>query len=207
MSYSIKTTRKLFCKVCQDAGKPESEYTTHSVRSKPDRNGNTTVTCPILLQTECRFCYTKGHTAKYCPAISANNKDRRGNTRVFTEIQTPTKEPKKSNREPIKLPTTVNKVFPSFAALDNLDSDDEDQVIVEAQPAPKRQPTWADIANLANKEKIMPQTDPYENYTLFTPDIVYKKPKLETPEQPKQPRKRASEINWADCESSDDEDY
>lgn len=56
---------KSFCKVCQDAGKPESVYTNHNVRQSQDKNSP--VTCPTLLAQECRNCFKKGHSSKYCP--------------------------------------------------------------------------------------------------------------------------------------------
>lgn len=62
---------KKYCKVCHDAGKPESEYTSHYVRSIPGSNG--IITCPTLLQTECRYCFQAGHTAKFCPKLAARN--------------------------------------------------------------------------------------------------------------------------------------
>ena len=66
--------KKPFCKVCFDAGKPESDYTSHRVRSLPDMNGNTTVTCPVLASTECRYCYKFGHTTKFCTVLEENKK-------------------------------------------------------------------------------------------------------------------------------------
>jgi hypothetical protein len=207
MSYSKKLVPKMFCKVCQDAGKSESEYTTHYVRSR-DRGGNSTVTCPILLQTECRFCYTKGHTTKYCPAIAAKNKER-GGAMVFPEIHVPAKEQKKTSaKEPIKLPTTNKKVFPSFAALANLDSDDEDEAVVEVKPAPKTQLSWADIATVATKPAIVPQAvDPYENYTLLTQTVVHKRRYEEDPSPKSIPiPTRKVHCNWADAESSESDD-
>ena len=71
MSYSMS---KMFCKVCQDAGKPLSVYTSHYIRTKQDINGNSVVTCPTLLQTECRFCHEKGHTTNYCPILAGKKK-------------------------------------------------------------------------------------------------------------------------------------
>ncbi len=53
---------KMFCKVCKDAKKSESVYTSHSVR---DETGK--VVCPTLLSQECKYCKEKGHTPKYCP--------------------------------------------------------------------------------------------------------------------------------------------
>ena len=57
------TNKRLpFCKVCQDAGKPEQLYTNHYVRDNKDGR----VLCPTLLSQECRRCFQKGHTIKYC---------------------------------------------------------------------------------------------------------------------------------------------
>jgi len=66
--------KKPFCKVCFDAKKPESEYTSHRVRSLPDINGNTIVLCPVLASTECRYCYEFGHTTKFCTVLEENKK-------------------------------------------------------------------------------------------------------------------------------------
>jgi len=65
MSYN-KSVKKAFCKVCLDAGKTEQEYTSHYVRSLPDKNGNTVVTCPVLKATPCSYCSEKGHTISFC---------------------------------------------------------------------------------------------------------------------------------------------
>jgi hypothetical protein len=54
----------MFCKVCQDTGKPKSVCTSHSVR---DAKGQ--VVCPTLLNQNCTFCKKAGHTAKYCPKL------------------------------------------------------------------------------------------------------------------------------------------
>ncbi len=70
----IINNKKPFCKVCFDAKKPESEYTSHRVRSLPDMNGKTIVTCPVLASTECRYCYQFGHTTKFCTVLEENKK-------------------------------------------------------------------------------------------------------------------------------------
>ena len=76
MSYIRKqSSAKKFCKVCQDAGKSESEYTSHFVRDSPGPNGK--VICPTLLSQNCRGCGINGHTYKYCPSIKLNVKDDR----------------------------------------------------------------------------------------------------------------------------------
>ena len=76
MSYIRKqSAAKKICKVCQDAGKSESEYTSHFVRDSPGPNGK--VICPTLLSQNCRGCGINGHTYKYCPSIKQNVKDDR----------------------------------------------------------------------------------------------------------------------------------
>ena len=69
-----QSTSKPFCKVCYDAGKPEREYTSHFVKSKPGNDGK--VVCPYLLSLECSYCKKKnGHTARYCPVLAAKKAD------------------------------------------------------------------------------------------------------------------------------------
>jgi hypothetical protein len=68
-AYNNKNNKK-FCKVCQDAGKPESLFTSHFPRETNDRNSR--VVCPTLLAQECRNCGKRGHTIKYC-TVNMNN--------------------------------------------------------------------------------------------------------------------------------------
>lgn len=49
-------TKKPFCQACHYAGKPESEYTSHWIKSLPDRIGHVTLTCPYLLNNPCPYC-------------------------------------------------------------------------------------------------------------------------------------------------------
>ena len=73
MSKNFKTViaKKPYCKVCHDAGKSESEYTNHWVK---DLTGKTT--CPTLLNTQCRYCFKLGHTAKFCDVLAKKNKEK-----------------------------------------------------------------------------------------------------------------------------------
>jgi hypothetical protein len=112
--------KKSFCKVCQDAGKTEAEYTSHFVRSRPDMNGNTKVTCPVLAATECRYCYKLGHTTKFCPVIEENTKRAKKDKSVAIQAQ-------KAQERAAPKPTTQvasNKFAGAFAALID-ESDDE----------------------------------------------------------------------------------
>lgn len=57
----------LSCKVCMDANKPKSVYSTHRVKQ------NGVVVCPTLLSQECKYCHKKGHTVKFCSALKKEN--------------------------------------------------------------------------------------------------------------------------------------
>jgi hypothetical protein len=105
-----------FCKVCQDAGKSESEYRSHFTRETRDPNSK--VTCPTLLALECRYCYKNGHTVKYCPVLKDNEKHQKREQYSDRRIETSAKvEPKAK-----KVPTNV------FACLDS-DSDEEEKKV------------------------------------------------------------------------------
>lgn len=56
-----------YCKVCHDTGKDEKTYTSHYVRETPDPTSR--IVCPTLLSMECKYCYKKGHTVKFCKVI------------------------------------------------------------------------------------------------------------------------------------------
>jgi hypothetical protein len=111
---------KPFCKVCHDAGKPESEYTSHFVKSAPGIGG--VVVCPTLLAQECGYCHTAGHTVSYCKLLKQHQKSKEHYNRKcdFLETQSKTAVPA----------TKQNKS--SFAALAE-DSDDENDAKVVKQ--------------------------------------------------------------------------
>ncbi len=73
-SSSKSSSSKMYCKVCHDAGKSEAVYTSHFIRESIDPNSK--VLCPTLLALECRFCFCKGHTVKYCSTLKKRNSER-----------------------------------------------------------------------------------------------------------------------------------
>ena len=175
-------SKKPFCKVCHDAGKTEAEYTSHFVRSLPDFNGNTKVTCPILAATECRYCYKLGHTTKFCPVIEENNK--RAKKEKSVAIQAHKSEQRAAYAvKPVAAPVS-NKFAGAFAALAD-ESDDEKpepkQVVAvvddfpalfglkkEATPVAKSAVSWAAMAEKPAAPVLKPIVKP-------TPQIVTKK--------------------------------
>jgi len=80
---------KAFCKVCHDAGKPESEYTSHFVKSAPGTTG--VVVCPTLLAQQCGYCHTAGHTVSYCKLLKQHQKAKEHYNRKCDFVETQTK--------------------------------------------------------------------------------------------------------------------
>ena len=130
MSYKISKVsknieNKPYCKVCHDAGKDESEFRSHYVRSKPDYYGKSVVICPTLLATECTYCYKHGHTVKFCPVITANKKqlNKAQNNHLRKEAEEKDKKKK------------VSKPKSGFAVLaDSSDSEKEVKKVAKIVP-------------------------------------------------------------------------
>ena len=120
-SRSINTASQITpcCKVCKDAGKPESEYTSHWVKDKEGK-----VICPYIKGLNCNYCMNygnasqaAGHTPKYCKFLKKNT------------------ENNEKKKEPLPTPKS-SKYRPGnkFAVFDDSDSDGgEDCVLVVSQ--------------------------------------------------------------------------
>ena len=154
LNNSKTSVYKTFCKVCQDAGKTDKEYTNHNVR---DRTGKTV--CPVLLAQECRNCYKKGHTVKYCPL-----------TKKATEYKKPYEAPVKAAQ-----PKSKNV----FMLLES-DSEDEVEQIQEPvnefpvlkQVQPKTEPlNYSRLINMT-EQQIKPEVKKAEIKVL--PKVVQK---------------------------------
>ena len=130
---SASNGKKPFCKVCHDAGKTESEYTSHFVRSLPDMNGKTKITCPILAATECRYCYELGHTTKFCPILEENNKRSKKEKSVSIQYQ---KAEQRSYSRTVPEPAVEKKYSGAFAAFGDDSDEGEKTVSKVAVPVP-----------------------------------------------------------------------
>ena len=168
---------KAFCKVCHDAGKPESEYTSHFVKDIPGTGG--VVVCPTLLAQQCGYCHTAGHTVSYCKLLKQHQKAKEHYERKseFLETQSKTAVPA----------TKQNKS--AFAALAE-DSDDEiDAEVVkhacafpalcEIKPVQKKpnavsylemvsKPAFADAVQVA---QVQPKPKKTKTKTIVTHDV------------------------------------
>lgn len=191
MSTNTKAIKKPFCKVCHDAGKPESEYTSHYVRSLPDRNGNTMVTCPTLLCTECRYCGNYGHTAKFCTILTANKNQNKN------QFQNKNQSQNYKQREMSK--TTVSAS--SFAVLADSDSEDEEYPVLVAAAKAEAKSVMTGWTEMAAKPEVLrfKETNRAENHLVLTATAKFGKVvPLHTEEKVR--------ISWADAVDSDEED-
>ena len=178
-----------YCKVCQDAGKSESEYRSHFTRESKDPNSK--VCCPTLLAIECRYCFKSGHTIKYCKVLKDNEKNKK-------RWEQEAKKPVTNKHIEKKQVAVTNK----FTCLDSDDSENElenhieKQVIVEDFPQLSVKTTTTSVSSgfnyataLATKSVApLPASIPVRSYPLT------QKKKL-----------GIAEMNWASM-SSDDED-
>lgn len=127
---NTRTVSKPFCKICFDAGKPESQYTSHYIRKTTDPNS--AITCPILLATECRYCHKMGHTISRCTLREQNNRARDAPAPVSSTrpVQAPAAVAAPvSTPRPVQAPRQSNS---RFAALD----DDEEETVSSTATVP-----------------------------------------------------------------------
>jgi len=109
---------KPYCKVCADAGKLESEYTSHWVKSFDGK----TVTCPTVKAIKCGYCFNLGHTPKFCPVLA--NK-----TKMEEKAYAQAKYRESIHTNPYKNQIDV-KIKPKFVMFE---SDDEEEQSVKTK--------------------------------------------------------------------------
>jgi hypothetical protein len=168
-------------------GKSESEYRSHYTRETRDPNSR--ILCPTLLAMECRYCFKKGHTVKYCPTIKKNEKDtkRMNTSRKVAPAPTTSAAPSKALRGG------------QFAQLDS-DSEDEQEV----QPVVEEFPALAPI-------KVQQQQQPQKiNYASVLAADAPAKPLVIKPIMPpiistSRP-KLSAEVDWTAYSDDEDED-
>ena len=181
--------KKPFCKVCFDARKPESEYTSHYVRSQPDSNGKTIVTCPVLNATECRYCFKFGHTTKFCNVLEEKKKKDNRDKSVAIRAQ------KAADRAATEVRVVASARSPitykgKFAALDDIEE------VVEKFVADE--PNDALFPSLQKKTVQFVDEKPASNWAA-----IASKPAPKPAAKPA-PKALATK-SWADESDSDDE--
>jgi len=113
-----------FCKICQDAGKSESQYTSHWPRSSADPTS--TVVCPTLLAQECGYCFKNGHTPKYCPALAAHRKEQDKATKLKQKEENQKKKQAEEEQTKKQQKNLTNSRANVFSLLD--DDEEEEEV-------------------------------------------------------------------------------
>jgi hypothetical protein len=203
---------KPFCKVCHDAGKPESEYTSHFVRS--DTGPKSKVICPTLLAQECRYCCKNGHTVKFCPLLTEQKKIETKTAKKGEEVNKPIikKHKKKQN---------------AFEVLD-FESDEEKEVIITTNTVSKveepEKPKKDEFPSLSSKSgsiSAVPVLTGYANIAAKTrsqfeaeqKQMEVEKYEKEMIERSIKGAKQAAKKevpfvkkSWADCDRDDDEE-
>jgi len=126
--------RTPFCKICHDAGKPKSEYTSHFVKDSPGAGG--AVVCPYLLSLNCRYCKESGHTVTHCQKLK--DKNTRAESVASTEqaYRTPQAKPKRCHGSICKAPRKA-PLKSGFAVLADLSAEsDPNADYVDPNPTP-----------------------------------------------------------------------
>lgn len=189
-SQKTVVNKKPFCKVCQDAGKPEACYTSHYVRSEPGPKGK--IVCPTLLALVCKHCFKQGHTISYCKEVNKNAAKEK-----YNQSQIPNKnqklEKKKGNvfEYLLEEKEEVTKIdeFPALSAA---------PTFINANTVNKKR-SYAYIAKTAHEEAVQEEIiieyiEKMQPKEIIKPTIVVK------------PIIKAKPISWADYESDDDDD-
>jgi Nanos RNA binding domain len=177
------------CKVCRDAGRPESVYTSHYVK---DRSGN--VICPTLLNQECRYCFKKGHTVKFCQAVKKN---------ASASVSLPPVTKKISN---VAAPRPANKFTALYEEEPTMQTVEEEPTtqMVEEQKVEEQEPVvkFEEFPSLGGAAVAKRQPELCYSKALSTPKLPVKtfaKPIVAS-------KVSGMDLNWAESDSDDDDD-
>lgn len=189
---NAKPVYKTLCKVCQDAGKSEQEYTNHSVR---DKSGKTV--CPTLLSQECRNCRKNGHTVKYCTLLTAPVES------VKTEFVKP---------KPV-VAAKPNNVFMVLES-DSEEEEEEEKVLMPMIIAPCLPDLFPALTAAPINQKpvfsygkIIQQVNDPETYAKAKEAEMKLKAEMERQAREERLSKiTTKKSRWVDAESSDEED-
>ena len=193
---------KASCLFCFNAGKSVEQCSSHFLRSLPDRlSGVRTVTCPLLLNTMCSYCATKGHTPNSCPERIANNKNNKNN-KNWTKVYPP-----RARKETAKVGALTAQNVNQFASLEENDRFHEPKISKNQQKKQeKKQKSNAtnQVAGAKTWASIVSDVPPPVKNTVPTLSIVIPQT-LWTADKPPVLR-RETRLNWADVVDSDSDD-
>jgi len=221
--------KKPFCKVCQDAGKTESEYTSHFVKS--DKG---IVICPTLLEVVCRYCSKQGHTIKFCPTIEQNKKEdkkhafkaqkeekekeqyvtKKSNKKTSNlyaslcdDTSSDEESNKKTNKKTNKNSKRINNSISKNKQLIN--NDDFPELSVKQKHAKVEPLAFKNIIKLTQEQEQQKREAKEEREILERlNEKKFKKEEIKVIASPDSVLQSVPKryTNWADAETSDDED-
>jgi hypothetical protein len=210
MSYNNRNSvNKPYCKVCHDAGKSEKDYNSHYVKSQDRKTGTTIVTCPTLLNTECRFCYGIGHTTKFCPAL-INKKKFEQREEQYQQAKKPPVPAKKQDLrsggfsalldEDEEEEATAPPLAPPFLKVEKVEKVEEWPTLGEPSKRIVSVPSYAaavakQVPIVAAAKKELPIT-----FQVLEKGNIYERTKIE------KPTFLRGRSNWADDDSDEDDE-
>ena len=153
-----------FCKVCFDAGKDDSVFKSHFVRSGIGMNN--AVVCPIWLSIKCKYCHQNGHTVKFCEVLKDNEKNKRRYEYERKIFNATDGDGKRSNKRKMN-------IFDTLIADSDNDENDEAEVLVETETKTELQ-GWAAI--VAKKQVIEPAAKQEIKSTTISSNLYTMKP-------------------------------
>ena len=128
VSYYLKIMP--YCAVCHKAGQPEYVYTSHFVRQTPHKAS--LVTCPLILNNECKHCMKIGHFASGCPVLKQDARERR--QELSNQKKRKFEQEEARAKEQQKVRQASNNLFDAF---NDDSSDDEPKAPVQEGVVPK----------------------------------------------------------------------
>lgn len=177
MSYSYNSRVQPLCTFCKNAGKSINEYSTHTIKC-----------CDALRNTLCKYCQHYGHTIKYCEIKQRDDVRQEKQIRLQEENQK--KEQRRERFLDTKKQSSLQPVAKksAFICLDDSDEDadaSKSNMIIRIEQPVKL--TFAQTLAKAPEPVIMPAPITRKASTSPVP-------------------KKKVYTNWADDESSSDED-
>ena len=171
-------SNKPLCKICFDAGKPESEYMSHRVRKTADPNSE--IVCPVLRATECRYCHGLGHTLSRCPIREANNRRRDEEARHWeaeeARRQEEIRRQEDARRQEVEamLLAQKNNKYAIFDEEEEVEEEAPVKVVVEAFPSLCSRPVTKPASVLSFSTAC--KTAPAPKHVYAAAAIAYQQP-------------------------------
>jgi hypothetical protein len=137
MSRRVATKKAKFCSVCHAAGKSETEYTNHFVKSEPGANG--VVICPTLLSQSCRYCHQQGHTTSHCGVLKAKQKGEKDTQRAKSIREFEVNKKQRVGASELCTPVSYGR----FSGLDDECNSDDDEALQQRKYTNTFQPIHA----------------------------------------------------------------